>query len=234
MNKSVFTLAIAVIAVSAVAQPWSDNFDSYATGSQMHGQGGWKGWDNSLAAGALTSGAQASSAPNSVDIVGGSDLVHTFAGATSGQWVFAGQTYHGTAFSGQSLFIMLNIYNDGGPYNWSTQVQFDGGAGTVSDFDVPASTMAMVRDQWVDFRNEIDLDANTQSFFYNNQLLFTKSWTEGVSGGGAVDIGAIDLFANGATSMYYDNLSLTAVPEPASMLALGLGAAALLRRKRRA
>ena len=23
---------------------WSDNFDSYATASQLHGQGGWKGW----------------------------------------------------------------------------------------------------------------------------------------------------------------------------------------------
>ncbi|MBK9233821.1 MAG: hypothetical protein IPO15_24020 [Anaerolineae bacterium] len=31
---------------------WSDNFDSYATGSQMHGQGGWKGWANDPAAGA--------------------------------------------------------------------------------------------------------------------------------------------------------------------------------------
>ena len=30
---------------------WSDNFDSYATGSQLHGQGGWKGWDNNPAAG---------------------------------------------------------------------------------------------------------------------------------------------------------------------------------------
>lgn len=234
MNKSVFTLAIAVIAASAVAQPWSDNFDSYATGSQMHGQGGWKGWDNSAGAGALTSSAQASSAPNSVDIFGGSDLVHTFSGATSGQWVFAGRTFTPTAFTGLSYFIMLNIYNDGGPYNWSLQVVFDGPAGTVRDADVPANTTSMVRGQWVDFRNEIDLDANTQSFFYNNQLLLTKSWTEGVSGGGASDIGAIDLFANGASSIYYDDLSLTAVPEPASMLALGLGAAALLRRKRRA
>ena len=25
---------------------WSEDFDSYQTGSQMHGQGGWKGWAN--------------------------------------------------------------------------------------------------------------------------------------------------------------------------------------------
>lgn len=27
---------------------WADNFDSYATGSQMHGQCGWKGWATPL------------------------------------------------------------------------------------------------------------------------------------------------------------------------------------------
>ncbi len=26
--------------------PWSDDFDSYANDSALHGQGGWKGWDN--------------------------------------------------------------------------------------------------------------------------------------------------------------------------------------------
>lgn len=231
MNKSILTLAVAVMATGAMAQ-WSDNFDSYPTGASLHGLGGWKGWDNSAGATAMTTNAQASSAPNSVDINGPSDLVHEYAGITSGQWVFSGRVYHGTAFSGQSFFIMLNTYNDGGPYNWSAQVFFDGGANTVEDFDSAGST-ALVRDQWVPFRNEIDLDANTQTFYYNNVQLFSKSWTEGASGGGAANIGAIDLFANNATSMYYDDLALTPVPEPASMLALGLGAAALLRRKRK-
>ena len=31
----------------------------------------------------------------------------------------------------------------------------------------------------------IDLDANTQDFFYNGTLLYSGTWTEEVSGGGA-------------------------------------------------
>ena len=93
---------------------WSDNFDSYATGSQLHGQGGWKGWDNNPAAGALTSSAQARSAPNSAAIVGASDLVHEYSGYTSGQWVYTAWQYVPTNFTGQSYFILLNTYNDAG------------------------------------------------------------------------------------------------------------------------
>jgi len=55
---------------------------------------------------------------------------------------------------------------------------------------------------------EIDLDADWQEFYYNGQLLTAKSWTDGVSGDGALNIGAVDLFANGASSVYYDDMSL--------------------------
>ncbi|MCO5242551.1 MAG: immune inhibitor A [Anaerolineae bacterium] len=72
---------------------WSDNFDSYATGSQLIGQGGWEGWDGSAAAGALTSNAQALSAPNSADILGATDLVHQYSGYTSGKWVYTAMQY---------------------------------------------------------------------------------------------------------------------------------------------
>ena len=41
-----------------------------------------------------------------------------------------------------------------------------------------------------------------------DSLLVQKTWTNGVSGGGALNIAAVDLFANGATSVYYDNISL--------------------------
>src|SRR4030067_3611190 len=91
----------------------------------MHGQGGWKGWDNSPAAGALTSDDQARSVPNSVAILGASDLTHPYAGYTSGAWTYTAWQYIPTDFTGTSYFILLNTYNDGGPYNWSTEVSFD-------------------------------------------------------------------------------------------------------------
>lgn len=75
-----FALA-AIFPATAFAQaPWSDSFDTYAAGSQMHGQGGWKGWDNNPAWRALVCDAYARSSPNSVEIVGASDLVHEYSG----------------------------------------------------------------------------------------------------------------------------------------------------------
>jgi hypothetical protein len=57
-------------------------------------------------------------------------------------------------------------------------------------------------------RVEIDLNSDNQDFYYNDQLLYSGSWADGVSGGGILAIGAVDLFANGASSVFYDDISL--------------------------
>lgn len=188
---------------------WSDNFDSYATGSQLHGQGGWKGWANDPGAGALASNAQSHSSPNSAAIVGASDLVHEYS-ETSGQWVYTAWQYVPTDFTGQSYFIMLNTYSDSGSgNNWSVQVMFNGTDNTVTnDGGTSGGSLALVRGQWVQIRLEIDLDTDVGAFYYNNQLLYSGTWSGQVSGGGAQAIGAVDLFANNASVVYYDDMSL--------------------------
>ena len=70
-----------------------DDFDSYATGQDLHGVNGWKGWFNDPAASASTTDAQARSNPNSVDIVGPSDLVREYSGYDSGQPASASQSH---------------------------------------------------------------------------------------------------------------------------------------------
>ena len=191
-----------------------EDFDSYADGSDMHGQGGWKGWDNNPGAGALVTSAFSHTAPHSVDIAGASDLVHEFSGFTSGTWTLSAWTFIPMGSTAMSYFIALNTYNDGSPYNWSTQVCFNATLGMVID-DVAADCtsgpgMPIVFDAWVEVRVEIDLTTNSQSFFYDGNLLYTDSWTEHVSGGGVANIAAIDLFANNSTSVYYDDVSLCA------------------------
>ena len=81
-NHRAFPKALAIAAAACclagavtVQAQWSENFDSYASGSQVAGQGGWQGWDDAAAAGALVSSAQSLSSPNSIAIAGGSDLV---------------------------------------------------------------------------------------------------------------------------------------------------------------
>lgn len=218
-------VVLAAMPVTAFAD-WFDDFESYAPGSGLHGQGGWEGWLGDATWDAYVTDTIAYSGSNSLDSVGTTDIVQPFSGYTSGQWTFSAQQYIPRGFSGESYVILLNTYT--GSQNWSTQVRFDSALGMVeSEFE--GAQLPLIFDDWVEFRVDIDLDANSQSIYYDGSLLSAKSWTEGVSGGGALNIGALDIFANGATSIYYDDISL--VPEPASCLLLGLGLAVGLRRR---
>jgi subtilisin family serine protease len=199
---------------TSLAGFWTEDFDSYATGQNMHGVGGWKGWDNLPGFTAFTSDAQARSTPNSFAIEGGNDPVREFSGVNSGQWTFTTWQYIPTGMTGTSYFIMLNTYNDGGAKNWSVQVRFNSATGVTND-GVSGGNLPLITNQWVEIRLEIDLDADTQTFYYNNQQLYTGSWTGQVSGGGVLNIGAVNLFANGASVVYYDDMSLTTGPAPA-------------------
>jgi len=239
-------LALAALPAAALAD-WSDNFDLYPNGSSMHGQGGWKGWDNDPTWTAYVTNVQSLSPPHSVDIAGNSDLVHEYDGYTSGHWTYTAWQYIPTNMVGESYFILLNTYNDLGPYNWSVQLDFMSSTGMlVGDCGAWDNvTMAYTPGQWAEIRVEIFLDPGDDwtQVYYNGTLLDDPAladhpvlgggyrWTGGISGGGggALDIGAVDLFANGATSVYYDNMSL--VPEPAAGLLLLLGAAVGLRRR---
>ena len=72
---------------------WSENFDSYEDRSSMHGQGGWKGWDNDSDFTAYVSCVENRSSPHSVDIKASSDLVHEYFGNYSGEFVYIAWIY---------------------------------------------------------------------------------------------------------------------------------------------
>jgi hypothetical protein len=192
-----------------------ENFDSYATGSEIHGQGGWKGWQNDQAAGATVVDTQSVSTPNSIEIEGASDLIHEFSGYTSGAWTITAKQFIPAGFSGQSYFIFENVYSDTDTsvISWSTQVIFDSGTGMVSNEATGANpgSVPMVTGQWVDLRLDVDLDNDLQTFWYNGTQVYSGSWTQQFPSQavpGILNIGSIDLFANGATAVYYDNIQI--------------------------
>ena len=84
----------------------------------------------------------------------------------------------------------------------------------VENTGISGGTLPLIKDAWVELRVEIDLTDDTCAFYYGGQLLYQGTWTGEVSGSGISNIGAVDLFGNGATSVYYDNLSLTPPPIP--------------------
>lgn len=197
--------AVAILCPVTAQADWTENFDSYALGSSMHGQGGWEGWLGDPNATAYVTDAQAYSTPHSVEITGASDLVHPYDGYVMGQWVYTAWQYIPTEFSGTTYFLLLNTYV--GTQNWSTQVSFNS-SGQYIQNDGTGDQLPMITGRWVEIRVEIDLDADTQTFYYDNQMLFSSSWTEGISGGGALNIGCVDLYANASTPVYYDDISL--------------------------
>jgi|GEM_PF-1166928 len=204
---------------------WSDNFDEYAPGTYLHGVGDWKGWDNDPAFGAFVTDFQAFSPPLAVDVSGPTDLVHEYAGATSGAWAFTAWQYIPSDFvSGGgdipgSFFIMLNTYVDGEPHeapDYSVQMNFDSNDGMLKVYygngmntvDVPYEP-----ERWVELQVVIDLDADLTQVYYDGMFLVDYSWTGGVLGGGAgaLNIAALDLYANDSSPIYYDDFSLTYV-----------------------
>jgi hypothetical protein len=215
---------LAVLARPVAAQVF-DDFESYAVSSNLHGQGGWAGWMGNASAGALVSTNFSFSPIRSVNITGASDLVHTFSGATNGQWVFSVMQYIPSSSTGDSYVILMNTYQ--APYatsnlSWSVQIQCNMATGQIISDYGGGATLPMLKDQWVEFRCEVNLASNSVSEFYNGQLLSTHLWQGGGGGPGLNEIQALDLFANNAGPVYYDNVSLAlrgCVPPPANMVA---------------
>lgn len=231
----IIAMVLTFAASASAGLIWSDDFDSYLNGQILDGtpdDGGWKGWDNGAAWGAPVTNAQSQSAPHSVEINASADLVHEF-NVVGGTATFTAWQYIPLIEEpnqGITYFILLNRYNDGGPYNWSIQLEFNLDTGTLEDvFTGVVEARAIVYDQWAEIRVDMDLVNDTQNTYYDGVWLSSNVWTRGEATG-QLALEAVDLFSQNTTSVYYDNMSL--IPEPSVFLLAGLGLLALIRRKK--
>jgi hypothetical protein len=199
-----------------IASDWCDDFDLYAE-DYLVGQGPWNPWnDDQNAADFQVTSVQSRSAPYSLAIDGEDDAVHQFMGYTSGVWELSAWTYVPAAMDDSQYFVLLNTYpaDIADASNWSLQLEIDGGAGVIADNN-GSDTLPLIRDDWVEIRVVIDLDADTQSVFYGGDLLVAKSWTAGVQAGGASNIAAVDLWgASSASMVFYDDVCIAAGAGP--------------------
>jgi hypothetical protein len=191
---------------------WSDNFDSYANGSGLHGQGGWFGWGDNPAADAKITDVKSRSSPHSVEIKEASDMVHTWVGINTNNCTFTTYVYIPGDFVGQSYLILMSLYS-GDSSKWATQLRFDSDIQRVAS-EYEDNQLPLITDQWVELRVVINFTLDNQKVYYGGELLTEKNWTSGVSGGGPLQLGGIDLFANGASPVYYDDLSIIGTPLP--------------------
>ena len=201
---------------------WFENFDSYETGSTLHGQGGWFCWDGLTANNAYITDAQSHSASNSLEIKWidqsvWQDMVHAFNDVNSGNWTIRAWLYVPSDMTGASDFILMNTYVNGthNSPDWSLQLEFNAVPGVITDLNDATKTLPIVKDAWALLQVDIDFEADLQTIYYNGELLESVSWRNHVAQGGAKNFAAIDLYSGQAysTSVYWDDISLTQPPE---------------------
>jgi hypothetical protein len=203
---------------------FEDPFDFYEEpADDLHERGGWKGWDNDPAFSAPVSQDVAYSLDTSVRIDGAADLVHEFCAGGTGAWSVSARQYIPSGFAsggaGQfagSYFVMLNAYEDGvhdPAVDWSVQMQFDSNDGMLKVFHgdgINTINVPYATDRWVKIQVIVDIDDDWTRIYYDDELVTEYPWTGGVlgNGGGALDIAAVDLYANGSSPVYYDDFRI--------------------------
>ena len=190
---------------------WFENFDSYASGAGIVGQGGWVAWCGTGPDGRVSENF-ARSTPNSLQIVTATDVVQDWANITTGQWVITLWTYVPTASgAGDGSINIMNNYCATVNPDWSVSVSFNATTGAVTTWNSLATT-PLIKDQWVQYRCEVDLATDTFSDFYNNTPLdVNRSWSGGVAPGGLVRIDAVNTYSASLNGMYFDDCSLEEV-----------------------
>jgi len=116
-------------------------------------------------------------------------------------------------FTGESYFIMLSNYSDTGVGNhWAVQIRFDD-EDKIVESENDGKTLPLVTDKWVELKISIDLDSDWMEMYYDGDLLHEKNWTAGWNNqyDGFLNIAAVDLYANSAYNVYYDDISLEEV-----------------------
>jgi len=228
-------LACAVgISVNTANAQFEDNFDQYANGTLLHNINGWHGWDADGGVAGTVTNAQSDSAPHSIAIGVFIDAVNELGNPTDGNWRMSVKMYIPSGSTGQQFFIMQNTYNDFGPYNWSVQTLFDSDTGMITDdFDTVWPGAPIPFDQWFEIEIRINLDADTceQRIDLNGDGVLDDDGADNISltaddelvswggyawstrafdgnGDGVTSIGALDLYSNGGSVAYYDDILL--------------------------
>jgi hypothetical protein len=212
-------LALALVGLAPMLAPglalaqWSDTLECYPAG-QINGPGGWRAWDNVPGVAGVISTAQARSGANSMEITSPTDAIQQFEDITAGQWRCTAWVYVPSTATGVPWFIMLNTYNDLGPYNWSVQLSIDTDLNIISEVDTTVRPLhtpqTIVEDQWAEIRVDFDLDADAVTAWYNELQVTTGPWKRDAAS--TLTFQCLDLWGNLGGPIYYDDLSVQRLP----------------------
>lgn len=243
----------AVLCASMASAQYSDNFESYPASSGgttftpggLANSGGWRQWDSTFneETKCYTTGGPVA-AHSGTQYIGTqllADTIKEFTTYTTGHWIIHAWTYVPGPTAPQPMldtqwFVLLNDYNDLGPYTWATQVVYDpvigevrcdNGYSQVSCVAQWGIGTPMTFDAWKETTIDVDVDTDVAQVYYDGTPLGDPfSWSQGPFGqnGGAglpcppppyslKAIGCFDLYANSTvvtpSFMYWDDLAIT-------------------------
>jgi hypothetical protein len=199
---SLAALALAWACSSASAGVlYFEDFESFNAGFVLHNVADWEGWYDDAGSAAIVSDKFAFSGTKSVEVDSSADAVHLF-DIVEGKWVLTAMQYIPSGTSGVTRFHMQNTY--GGSIGRSVQWSFSLSDGAIGDdYDKNASAK-IVYDKWIELKLVIDLDNDHLDQYYNGVLFSSRAWVNS----GSSKIRTIDLFGNGASSVYYDDIKI--------------------------
>ncbi len=195
---------------------WSESFESYDDSNIDPQSSEWVGWDN------INSGVDVTddfgfSSNQSILVEEDDDLVHLFDGINSGNGEIIFWMYIPSNGGAGAYYNILHEYN-GQNSVWAHQITFasaDSGDQSVLDAaGYAAVTFDAIYDTWVEVRQEIDLDNDYTTLYYNGEVLY--SWQFSQDAGGeqqlnildAINFHGYDCDGNCIPIAYYDNIEM--------------------------
>ena len=192
-------------------QGWFEGFESYDD-SNIDPQSDWIGWDNANSGVAVT---------DDFSFIGGQsilveqddDLVYEFSDINSGSGDLIFYMFIPSDGNAGAYFNILHDYN-AADSNWAFEVYFASSQSGESSYVSADSDVSFdaVYDQWIEVKNEIDIENNSISFYYNDVFIHSWTWSDGSAGESNV-LGALNLFgycagAGCVGQAWYDNIEL--------------------------
>ena len=203
LKYSVVAFVLVGMCSSASAEVlYFEDFESFEVGLFLHNEAGWEGWYDNAGSAASVSDKYALSGTKSVEVASSADAVQVL-DITEGKWVLTAMQYIPSGTNGVSRFHMQNQYQNGA-IGRSVQWSFSLADGVIGDdYDENASAR-IIYDEWIELKLIIDLDNDLLDQYYNGELLSSRAWVYT----GSAQIQSIDLYGNGASSVYYDDIKI--------------------------
>jgi hypothetical protein len=248
---AILTIALAVSSLAQAATVYQTGFEptTYAIGN-LGGQDAWQKWYSgadrfTVQNTTVKSGSQAVKAYTNGDNTDARYLDSVLSVGATDILTLSYDQYLTTAWfsgfsQGSTAFTVTVRPVGGGPYDpyyqmvlstWKQPTMQRIGFGVDGSQLAVAFDQSVLENKWSNLRLVANNGTGSAEAFLNGGSLGTVAFTPGgITNFESIDIRATSGF--GYRDAYIDNLSLSIVPEPATMCLLGLGALGLLRKRR--